>query len=331
MSLRALMVLVALVASGLAWETNKARTQRRAVETLVSDGAVVCYDNEIDEDGRTRWQEETYPAWKQWVMRTFGDEYVVKVRSVSFWVSGGRRGVRPTAESWNAIAHLPDLSALTLDQCDVNDADLAHLRGMTRLGNLVLTENPRITDAGLVHLEGLRHLSHLDLVGTGIGDAGMHHLRNLTRLDSLLLGGTRVGDLGLASFRNMHELRVLHLSLTETGDAGLAHLGGLDQLSQLYADSTHVTDAGLATLGRLRSLETLAVSSDQVSDAGIAHLKDLDQLETLFIDQTRVSDASIPTFEQMPALTLLIAKGSGMTADGVKALELARPTLRVDF
>jgi hypothetical protein len=161
LSLRALMLLIALVASGLAWETNRARTQRRAVETLMKGGAEILYDDVIDEDGGYRKQEIPYPAWKRWVMRTFGEEYIVKVRRVSFWESGGMSGVRPTAESWNALTGLHDLSALSLGQRDVGDADLARLRGLTTIGFLDFSENPRITDAGLVQLEGLRHLKLL--------------------------------------------------------------------------------------------------------------------------------------------------------------------------
>ncbi|HEV3164642.1 MAG TPA: hypothetical protein VGZ22_11490 [Isosphaeraceae bacterium] len=306
LSLRALMILIALVASGLAWETNRARTQRRAVEALWNEGVEIYYDDAIDEDGCFQDAHE-YPAWKTWVMRNFGDEYIVKVRYVSFGSTDHQNNTRLSAASWNALADLPDVSYLNLQQCDVDDADLVRLRGCNRLGWLDLSNNTRISDAGLAHLSGLRNLKHLDLSGVRIGDAGMPHLRNLTRLDSLLLAGTRISDIGLASLRDLHNMQVLDLSATQTGDAGLA------------------------TLGRLTSLKLLAVGQNPISDAGIAHLKDLGELRTLFIDQTRLTDASIPTFERMPALTWLSAKASGMTADGVKALKLARPNLEVDF
>jgi hypothetical protein len=114
---------------------------------------------------------------------------------------------------------------------DAELAGLAHLRGLTGLQSLDLSECERVTDAGLAHLAGLTGLQSLDLGGCEQGkrvtDAGLAHLRGLTGLRSLDLRGRR----------------------QQVTDAGLAHLRGLTGLQSLQVMmSEQVTHAGLRTL-----------------------------------------------------------------------------------
>jgi hypothetical protein len=51
------------------------------------------------------------------------------------------------------------------------DADLAQLKGLTRLQTLNLNLT-KVTDAGLVHLKGMMQLEELGLGMTAVGDAG---------------------------------------------------------------------------------------------------------------------------------------------------------------
>src|SRR5438445_315216 len=67
MSLRALMLLIVVLAGWLAWQTSRARAQRRAVETIESQGGIVFYDDYIDEDGRVREKRGPRSVWKRWV------------------------------------------------------------------------------------------------------------------------------------------------------------------------------------------------------------------------------------------------------------------------
>ena len=55
-------------------------------------------------------------------------------------------------------------------------------------------DNPQVTDAGLVHLKGLTSLEGLVLNGTEITDAGLVHLKDLANLKGLNLQGTDVSD-----------------------------------------------------------------------------------------------------------------------------------------
>ena len=48
----------------------------------------------------------------------------------------------------------------------------------------------KVTDAGLEHLKGLTKLRFLELTNARVTDAGLAHLRGLTQLEDLQLYGT---------------------------------------------------------------------------------------------------------------------------------------------
>ena len=76
------------------------------------------------------------------------------------------------------------------------DNDLKHLKELTSLKWLVLTNTP-VTDAGLEHLTGLTHLRSLSLESTQFTDAGLEPLKGLTNLEDLWLTRTQVTDAGV--------------------------------------------------------------------------------------------------------------------------------------
>ena len=90
----------------------------------------------------------------------------------------------------------PDRSAtdVRLFGPTITDAQLVHLRALTSLQTLYLTET-KVTGAGLVHLKGLTNLKVLRLDRADVTDAGMVHLKGLTRLQNLILY-TKVTDAG---------------------------------------------------------------------------------------------------------------------------------------
>ena len=82
----------------------------------------------------------------------------------------------------------------------VTDAGLEHLRGLTKLRTLYLSEI-QVTDVGLQHLESLTGLCSLFLSSTMITDAGLEHLEGLTEMTLLDLSNTRITDEGLAELK----------------------------------------------------------------------------------------------------------------------------------
>ena len=57
---------------------------------------------------------------------------------------------------------------------------------------LVVLHDSKITDAGLMHLKGLTKLQELILYGTKITDAGLVHLKGLAKLQTLSVRGTKI-------------------------------------------------------------------------------------------------------------------------------------------
>ena len=103
-----------------------------------------------------------------------------------------------------------------------------------------------MTDAGLEHLKGLTQLQSLDLTDTKVTDAGLEHLKGLTQLQSLNLMETEVTDAGLVHLKGLPQLQSLDLAQTKVTDAGLVHLEGVDPPPIAGPEGTKVTDAGLS-------------------------------------------------------------------------------------
>jgi len=78
---------------------------------------------------------------------------------------------------------LTQLQTLDLSHSKVTDAGLEHLKGLTRLQTLALSECMKVTDAGLERLKGLTQLQTLVLTRTQVTDAGLEHLKGLTQLE----------------------------------------------------------------------------------------------------------------------------------------------------
>jgi hypothetical protein len=175
-----------------------------------------------------------------------------------------------------------------LASSEVTDSSLAHLKGLTRLEELNLSET-RISDTGLEHLKGLSQLQQLNLSGTRITDAGLKHLKGLSQLRELNLDGTMVTGTGLANLKGLIGLRDLELAHSGVTDAGLLHLKGLPQLTTLSLTATKLTDAGFANLNGLTKLVGLDVGRTAMTDTGVAYLKGLIQLKGLDLWVIRIN------------------------------------------
>ena len=68
-----------------------------------------------------------------------------------------------------------------------------------------------VTDAGLVHLKGLTKLQTLNLSDTNVTDAGLVHLKGLTILQTLVLIDTKVTDAGVKKLQAaLPKCRIYH-------------------------------------------------------------------------------------------------------------------------
>jgi hypothetical protein len=95
-----------------------------------------------------------------------------------------------TRADFERIGGLDSLLSLDLSECDVDDAGLSALAGLSSLTYLSLRGCGRLSDQGLGHLRALRNLNSLDLTSCSrVSDAGVRALRPLRALKFLFLDG----------------------------------------------------------------------------------------------------------------------------------------------
>jgi hypothetical protein len=168
-SVRGLLVLIFMIACGLAWLTQNiraARIQRKAVAAIEQAGGWVVYDLE--------WTDSQLilagkSLWPKWLVNLFGVDSLGNVVFVNLHDRG-------TDAELVQVGRLRRLKQLHRCGFAVTDAGLAHLKGLTSL-QLLSLDKTRVTDAGLAHLEGLTSLKWLAVAKTKVTDAGVNDLR----------------------------------------------------------------------------------------------------------------------------------------------------------
>jgi hypothetical protein len=171
----------------------------------------------------------------------------------------------------------------------------------------VYFRNKNATDR---HLALLKPLTELSLVEVGdsveVTDAGLASLAGLTQLDALKIDGTSVTDAGLVHLKGMNRLVGLECGTSTIRGPGLVHLQSLPKLQSLTLNKGGVTDAGLAAISKLGNLAYVNLNDTAITDAGLTHLHGLSKLAVVHVSRTGVTDA------------------------GVRALQNARPGIRVE-
>ncbi len=235
-SLFALTVAVGVPFSWLAAERKNASEQRAIVDEIRTWGGVLSYDWEWDSEGRP--VPNAMPPEPAWLRNLFGR------------------------------AFFETLTGIGLDNTQVTDADLEHVKGLSDLQVLRLA-GTNVTDAGLDRLRGLTQLRELSLNDTQVTDVGS--VSGLIRLQKLLLFKSQVTDAGLKRIEGLKQLQWLWLGHRYYGFGHSEHLKGLSHLQDLMLDNTGVTDAGLENLEGLSQLQMLTLNNTRVTDAGLEH------------------------------------------------------------
>ncbi len=257
-------------------------------------------------------------------------------------------------DSLAVLAKFPELEQIRCGQTRVGDAGLEHLRSMTRLRAIDLSDCNSVSSAGVEALSGLPNLKFLKVWGPQINDRTLDSIAQMSSLEVLGLNDTRVTDAGIEKLAGLTSLQEIHLVRTRTGDrsleifsalpnvatlrlrdtqlsdAGLEYLArikGLERLDLSENSSPGITDAGMQSVGRMENLVELNLWTTQVSDEGIHSLVNLGNLRWLNLDKTLVTDAACQTLAQMPQLEWLHLGSNNLTDAAVQPL-LKLPNLR---
>ncbi len=154
-SLRAFMVLILILGTGLGYLVVGAREQRDAVAAIEHAGGKVAYD--------WQWQggfadPSKRPWWPSWAGKILGPDYFSTVKQVTL------------------IAQKPDV---------VDDDVMVEVGRLHGLESLMINGCKGVTDAGMVHVRGLSQLTILEVSFTGITGASLRNVAGFSRLKKL--------------------------------------------------------------------------------------------------------------------------------------------------
>ncbi len=257
-------------------------------------------------------------------------------------------------DSLEVLARFPKLAQIRCGQTRVGDAGLQHLKSMTGLRAIDLSDCNSVSSAGVAALSGLPNLKFLKIWGpqindrtldsvaqmsalevlglndTQVTDDGVEKLAGLSRLREVHLVRTRVGDRSLQVLAALPNIATLRLRDTQLSDDGLQHLsqiGGLTRLDLSENSSPGISDAGLESLAQLENLTELNLWTTRVSDEGVTKLANLETLKWLNLDKTRITDAACQTLAKMPQLEWLHLGSNSLTDAAIEPL-LTLPNLK---
>jgi hypothetical protein len=273
----------------------RAREWMRHIAVIESHGGTVSgYSNAPVWLQRFRSDEFVYfgdsyaeTTGPDWLRRYLPTDTLLRCFDTVDHVELGHRfqlGISDPSPSASVLRHMEafrHLKRLDLTNMEVDDSDVAGLRGLTNLRWLSL-EGTSISDEGLKHLSKLTNLEELLLSHAEISNAGLKHLENLSELRRLDLADTNIADAGLVSIGHLRKLEVLVVRSTGIRGAGLSEWAPLQELKWLeLSDCANVSDVDCSKLASLTKLRFLFVSGEDLTVTGVKPLKRLKELQAV--------------------------------------------------
>jgi hypothetical protein len=309
LSLRVMLLLVAVAALLLGWRVDKSRRQRLAITQVEKYNGYVRFDYEYANGKEI---PKAQPKWPRWLRRNLGDEYFRKVSRVIY-----------------------------VDQ-PLSDATLLPLTGFDGIEELCFlrrihhTKNPvdpppgldRLTEAGLSRLEGLTHLRRLEVEDMELSGSMLQHLSRSTQLEELKIfegdgikGG--ISDDGMPPLGTMPGLRLLSLWCHRITGSCLEPLRGSRNLEELQFYGSPITAAGFANIGAIMSLKDLYFNQVDISDSNLSELRKLTGLTRLTLNnnQMNITDAGLVHLRDMTHMEWLDLTGCHITGRGLGSLK----------
>ena len=212
-SIRAMMLIVLLVAVLLGWQANKAREQREAVAAVKKYGGWVHYDYEFVNGKLTTGRSPWGPRWLRGML---GDLFFQNVRQVSLVYddSTGKRfdnsNLLACDDLLEKILKLPGIKELYLKETQTTDEGLRHIGKLTELEIFFIWDAKSVTDRGISRLVGLKNLKNIHISQSNLTDDSLALLSSLPSVDEMSLQGNHFSDEGLRPEREGEVEAALH-------------------------------------------------------------------------------------------------------------------------
>ena len=321
-SLRALMILVAVVAVPAGWVASTIRTQRRAIEAVRGAGGILRFDFQSQDRplaARRRMPPSAPPPGPEaprWLRDRLGDELFQAVR----------RATLPSPASGSVLAALGDFAQL--ERLDLHGTIAApgwadHLRGLRRLVEVHL-DGVDLAEADFTEVARLPAVRTLEVNRTLMADAGFLRLAAHPTLARLTITDcTRLTDAGAA--RLLAGLPGLRSFRWINGPASLAHsLAALvrhhPDLESLELARCGVLASDLDLLGKLPHLRSLTLREVPITGGDLARLRAPASLRRLELTLPGLADESLAGCASAPSLRELVLNETDVTGAGLARL-----------
>lgn len=324
LSLRAMMVLVLVAGSAIAWVVSRARLQRDAVAAIEAMGGIVFYDYQYSEGQTIAGGKPRGPAWMQ---RWLGVDYLHHVTQVIFMEEAKKK-------SLGVLTRLPRLESLWISRETFTDENLDLISTLVSLREFRAAFS-NLDDDGIERLAKFPELRRLDLAYTPITDRAIDALARCPRLEDLELANAKLTPKGIARLADFPRLRQLRFGIISTGEA----LGALGKVRQLESLEMYFLpevglrrDAGQAAiidcLTRLSRLRELTIDG-LLGDEAVAAIGKLKTLEVLNLNGT-FTDEALPHLQGLTRLkTFKLERQRKLTPAAVAALQAAMPWVTI--
>jgi hypothetical protein len=184
-------------------------------------------------------------------------------------------------EICDALSHCQELEQLWLSESDLDDANLAKLRGLPKLAILSIG-GTRVRGTAFEGAGSFAALIGLSAAHSPIDDQGVFHVGKLPQLQSLNLMRTRVTDAACQHLSGT-KLGMLNLKQTAITDQGIRALH-IDTLQDLNLLGTDVSPRPFAVTAQWPSLRTLTFGKRAESEAELEEVLKIPTLSTLNAD-----------------------------------------------
>lgn len=181
--------------------------------------------------------------------------------------------------------------------------------------------NCLVGDADMAHIDHLTGLFELDITNSQVGPAGYEKLYRLTSLRDITIIGTTLGEPGRALIASQSYVTKIDADGADLGDEWLQGLPPLEHLIFLSLDEIEkITDEGIVHIAKHKNLKKLFLSYTQLTDKSMPKLQQLTYLDRFWMENTAVTDASMAGFRTMPHIAEIGIAYTEVTSEGLMQL-----------
>jgi hypothetical protein len=156
------------------------------------------------------------------------------------------------------------------------------------------------------------------------------HLRHLTHVRDFRIEHGNFHDDDLRCLADLPDLEFLGFVDNPITGEGFKYLTTLNKLEGVAVIGTTFTDAGAEAVSTLPHLKAIRFNNTNVTDFGVEHLKALPGLRSVSLHKNDITDKCIDSLATLANLKDVYLSNTRITRDGIRKLQLLRPSLQIE-